>query len=178
MNRDLGVRYAATVATLVSVAAVAGSALVVAVPQWRGSRGIVAGGSSYAVGEQIDVPARLYDSMPLTVLFFTRSGCSACQTAKRAFADLVAEVRRRPTVGVAMVIDQGTEADERQYLQEVGLDNRHLASVQLKSLRLQRVPMMVLVDRHGIIRYSREGPPSPLDHQEILLIAGMPDAGR
>ncbi len=179
MNRDLRVRHAATTATLVCVAVVAGSVLAVAVPQWRGALGIgPSGGSSYAVGEQIDVPSRVYDSTPLTLLFFTRSSCSACQAARPAFADLVAEARRRPTVGVAMVIDDGTQADERQYLQALGLEDRHVVAIQLKSLRLQRVPMTVLVDRRGIILYSREGPPSRLDHQEILQIAGMPDAGR
>ena len=115
MNRDLKVRRAATAATMVCVAVVAGSVLALAVPEWRRAIGIAAPeAAAYTTGDRIDVTPSLYDSVPLTLFLFTRSDCSGCQTAKPALAGLVGTLREHPDVRATMIVREGTEANERQ----------------------------------------------------------------
>ncbi|HYN06816.1 MAG TPA: hypothetical protein VES67_05465 [Vicinamibacterales bacterium] len=168
-------RRAATAATIVCVAVVAGSVLLLAVPEWRRALGMAApDGAAYALGDRIDVPTALYDSAPLTLLLFSRAGCGACQTAKPVLVSLVAALHDRKDVRVLLVVSEGTEAEERQYLQELGLGGDRLAGVNFAALRLQHVPTTVLVDRRGNVRYSLEGAPSLLDQGELLRIAASP----
>ena len=140
-----------------------------AVPGWRRALGLVVpDGAGYAVGDRIDVPVSLYESAPVTLLVFTRSGCGTCQRAKSAMATLAAALRDRATVRVTMVVADGTQADERKYLHDIGLTDGHLAGVDFRALRLQRVPTTVLVDRTGRVLYSLEG---VLD----AAVVGVPD---
>lgn len=179
MDRDLKMRRTATAATILCVAVVAGSVLLVAVPEWRRALGIGAADQpAYAVGDRIDVPPKLYDSAPLTLLLFARSECSGCQSAKPAFAGLVSALREHDTVRVILTVAEGTEPGERQYLHDLGLDNSRLATLDFGRLVLRRVPAMVLVDRTGTVRYSLEGPPSVLDQAEILRIAASSNTVR
>ena len=179
MERDLLLRRAATAATILCVAVVAGSVLVVAVPEWRRAFRIAEPeGPAYAVGGRIDVPQAAYGSAPLTLLLFARSGCGACQTSKPAFASLIAGLRDNSAVRVALIVREGTQAGEREYVRDLGLEEDGLVGVDFSALRLQRVPTTVLVDRQGEVRYILEGPPSVLDQGEILRIAASPHAVR
>jgi len=123
------------------------------------------------VGERIDLPATIHESFPLTLLLFTRAGCGACQTAQPAFASLVGGLRDRSSIRTLMIVREGTEPEEREYLRAIGLDEDRLIGVDFRNLRLRRVPTMVLVDRHGEVRYSLEGVPTALNQEELLRIA-------
>jgi hypothetical protein len=79
---------------------------------------------------------------------------------------------------VMVLVSEGTEAEERPYLRELGLGDDRLAGVNFTALRLQHVPTTVLVDRRGEVRYSLEGTPSVLDQGELLRIAASPHAVR
>ena len=172
MERDLLIRRAATAATIACVAVVAGSVLALAVPKWRRALGMApADKRAYAVGDRVDVARTIYASAPLTLLLFSRSECSACQGAKPALASLLAGLRNHPAVDVRLVVSEGTQADERRYLHELGLAEDCLAGADFSALRLQRVPTAVLVDRQGEVRYSVEGPPTGLDQAELVRIA-------
>jgi hypothetical protein len=177
--KDLLIRRAATAVTIICVAVVGGSVLLLAVPEWRRALGMAAPeGPAYAVSGRIDVPTAVYDSAPLTLLLFTRTGCGACQTAKPALISLISALRGREDVRVMMLVSEGTEAEERPYLHELGLGDDRLAGVNFAALRVQHVPTTVLVDRRGEVRYSLEGAPSVLDQGELLRIAASPHAVR
>ena len=143
---DLFLRRAATAVTIGCVAVVAGSALLMAVPALRQRWGHSPAPSlAYAVGDRIDLPAAIHSSSPLTLLLFTRTGCGGCQAAKSAFVSLVAALRETPSVRTLMIVREGSEREEREYLRAIGLDEDRLVGVDFRNLRLRRVPTMVLV---------------------------------
>jgi hypothetical protein len=179
VRRDLLARRTATIVISTCVAIVAASVFVLAVPGWRRALGLVAAdGAVYGVGDRIDVPVSLYDSAPITLLVFTRSSCGICQRARPALATLAIALRDHATVGVRMVVADGTQADERKYLHDIGLTDSHLAALDFRTLRLQRVPTTVLVDRSGQVLYSLEGEPSASDRMELLRLAAARDVYR
>ena len=179
MQRDLLARRTATIVICTCAAIVASSVFALAVPGWRRALGLVVpDGAGYAVGDRIDVPVSLYESAPVTLLVFTRSGCGTCQRAKSAMATLAAALRDRATVRVTMVVADGTQADERKYLHDIGLTDGHLAGVDFRALRLQRVPTTVLVDRTGRVLYSLEGEPAASDQTALLRLVAARDISR
>jgi thiol-disulfide isomerase/thioredoxin len=176
---ELVTKRAATIVIGTCGAIVAGSALVLALPGWRLALGLgTADQPAYALGQRVDVPAGLYDAAPLTLLIFARSSCPACERAKPAFAVLAASLRDRAAVRVTMVVDEGQQAGEREYLRDVGLPEDRLAAVDFRALRLRRIPTTVLVDRDGRVLYSQEGEPSALDAAELLRMVSLTDARR
>lgn len=161
------------------MAIVAGSVLVLALPGWRRALGFpVLDKPAYAAGERVDVPARVYDSTPFTVLVFTRSSCGACDRARPVVGGLVAALRDRPSVRLTMIVDENTQAVEQQYLRDVGLAEDRLAAADFRTLRLRRVPTTLLVDREGRVLHAHEGELSALDAAELLRMATSVDAVR
>jgi hypothetical protein len=179
VHRDLVLRRAATTVTIACVSVVAVSALVIAVPALRQRWGAEASTRpAYVVGDQIDLPARIHDASPLTLLIFSRAGCGACQTAKPALTSLIAKLHDHPAVRALMIVREGSEPAEREYLHEIGLDDSRLVAVDFTSLRLVRVPTLVLVDRGGAVRYSLEGVTTAVEQEALIRIAASLDAGR
>jgi len=179
VQADRLLRRAATAVTIGCVMVVAGSALVMAVPALRDRWGqSPPGNAGYRVGERIDLPATTHESFPLTLLLFTRTGCGACQAAKPALASLVAGLRDRPSIRTLMIVREGSEPEEREYIRAIGLDEDRLVGVDFRNLRLRRVPTMVLVDRDGKVRYSLEGAPTAPKQEELIRIATSVDVGR
>src|SRR5580704_15593322 len=82
--------------------------------------------ASYAVGDRIDVPANLYDSSSATLLVFARSTCSACEAAKPTFATLTAELGRKSSTHVLMIIGTAQAPEELAYAKALGLDETQL----------------------------------------------------
>ena len=161
------------------MAIVAGSVFALAVPGWRRALGLMASdGAVYGVGDRIDVPVSLYDSASVTLLVFTRSSCGICQRARPALATLAIALRDHAAVGVRMVVAEGTQADERKYLHDIGLTDSHLAAVDFRTLRLQRLPTTVLVDRTGRVLYALEGEPTASDRMQLLQLAAARDVHR
>jgi hypothetical protein len=179
VRSDPLLRRVATAVTIGCVTVVAGSALVMAVPalrqRWSQSPSTSA---AYKVGERIDLPPTIHESSPWTVLLFTRAGCGACQTAKPAFASMIDGLRDKSSVRALMVVREGSEAEERDYLRAIGLGDDRLIGVDFRNLRLRRVPTMLLVDRRGEVRYSVEGAPTLLDQAEMIRLTRSLDVLR
>jgi thiol-disulfide isomerase/thioredoxin len=114
------------------------------------------------------VPATVYESSPYTVVLFARSSCGACKSAKPLFKKLVANIERRSSARVVMIAPMANRQDEVTYAKELGLDETQLLQLDLKDLRLRRVPTVVLLDQRGIVRYTREGAPLAADQEEFL----------
>lgn len=178
VKRDLWARRAATTVSIACVTVVAVSALVMAVPALRQRWGYTFAVPVYAVGDRIDLPATIYGASPLTLLIFSRAGCGACQTAKSALTSLIARLQEQASVGTVMLVRDGSESAEREYLREIGLDDSRLVTVNFASLRVARVPTLVLVDRRGEVRYTLEGVPTAGEQDALIRIAASADRGR
>lgn len=179
MRGDFFLSRAAVTVTLACVTVVAGSALVLAVPALRQRLNHTpAEGPAYVVGERIDLPPTIHEASPLTLLLFSRAGCGSCQAAKPALASLVDRLADRPGVRTLLIARAGAEQEEREYLRDIGLDEGRLVGVDFSTLRLRRVPTIVLVDRRGEVRYSLEGIPTAVEQDALIRIAASLDIGR
>jgi hypothetical protein len=178
VKRELRVRRAATTVSIACVTVVAVSALASAVPALRQRWGYASAVPVYAVGDRIDLPATIYGASPLTLLIFSRAGCGACQTAKSALTRLLARLQEQPAVGALMLVREGSESAEREYLREIGLDDRRLIAVNFAALRVGRVPTLVLVNRRGEVQYSLEGIPTAIEQEALIRVAASLDTGR
>jgi thiol-disulfide isomerase/thioredoxin len=161
----------ATGVTIGCAALVAITIAALAFPAVRSWLGVSSARStSYSVGQQIDVPASLYDTSAATLLIFARSTCGVCQSAKPVFAALAAELRALPQARV-LVLASNTSGDERVYVRDLGLQDTQLVTMSFGGLRLKVVPTLVLVNRRGAVEYTAEGVPSAVQQRELLVAA-------
>jgi hypothetical protein len=91
---------------------------------------------------------------------------------------LIARLQEQPAVGTLMVVREGSESAEREYLREIGLDDSRLVAVDFATLRVARVPTVVLVDRRGEVRYTLEGIPTAGEQDALIRIASSLDRSR
>jgi hypothetical protein len=122
---------------------------------------------AYVAGQTIDVPSRLYDASPRTLLLFVRANCSACQTAKPAFASLVAEARGRG-MPVWLVASGALTDEEGAYAASIGLEADRRMTMPLAGLRLQVVPTLVVVGHSGEVVYAAEGVPTDTVRRDVI----------
>jgi thiol-disulfide isomerase/thioredoxin len=127
--------------------------------------------TSYTVGERVDVPASVYESSRVTLLIFARSTCSACQSAKPAFAAIAMQVDAIPEAGVRVVTSSSGGRDERAYARDLGLTDTQFVTISFDGLRLKVVPTVILVDQRGVVRFTSEGVPSAAQRDELLAAA-------
>ena len=155
---------AAVVCTL-TVAVTTAAAFAPAIRTWAGwrSRAEV----SYPVGRGTDVPPATYAGAPFTLLIFARSDCGVCEQVKPWLAAAVAAAGREPSVRVVVLATGAHAADDVRFAGELGVDPDHVVSVAGTGLRVNIVPTVVLVDRHGLVRYSQEGAPRTDQGQTI-----------
>jgi thiol-disulfide isomerase/thioredoxin len=160
----LGVAVAVVCATALTVTAVA-----IAMPSVRSSLGFAPPppAPSYAAGQPADFPASLFQQAPHTLAIFFRSDCGACARMKPFLARLAAR-DDAATVRVVAVTSLGTRADALAFAKQIGLGESHLVIMDLGSLRLKRVPTVVLMDRSGAIQTALEGIPSSQEEEKLL----------
>jgi thiol-disulfide isomerase/thioredoxin len=160
----LGVAVAVVCATALTVTAVA-----VAMPSVRASLGFAPPppAPSYVAGQQADFPATLYQQSPHTLAIFFRSDCGACARMKPFLARLAAR-DDEATVRVVAVTGAGNGADALVFAKQIGLGESHLVTMDLKGLRLSRVPTVVLMDRSGVIQTALEGIPTSQEEEKLL----------
>jgi len=169
---DKLVRRLATGATIVCVALVAVTVLALASPSVRTRLGFRSGRpASYLTGQQVDLPAPVWETSPVTLLIFARSTCSACQRAQSAFTTLVARLAAMPEARVLVVANSRGAHDEAGYARNLGLDDGHLVTVDYGGLRLGVVPTLILVDRRGVVRFASEGVPSTEQLNDLVAAA-------
>ena len=160
----LGVAVAVVCATALTVTAVA-----VAMPSVRSSLGFAPRppAPSYVAGQTADFPASLFDQAPHTLAIFFRSDCGACARMKPFLARLAAR-DDEATLHVVAVTDGGNRADAFAFARQIGLSESHLVTIDLKRLRLSRVPTVVLMDQSGAIQTAFEGIPSSQEEEKLL----------
>jgi hypothetical protein len=143
---------AAAVASLVLVAV---TAIVLARPGLRDAVGL-GPAAAYAAHSRIDVPPEAYQASPYTVVIFARSTCAVCRSAVPFLTTLVREAAAH---GVAARLISGTPdaRDEVAFAETFGLGGGAIVGADFRSLRVKRVPTIVLVDRDGVIHSAREG---------------------
>jgi hypothetical protein len=125
---------------------------------WLGAGDPVA----YDEGDRIDVPSPLYARSDVTALLFVRSNCAVCQDTKPLYAEVIRELRTLPGAAILAVIRRPVQGEDTAYAAELGLDATEYAAIDFTSLRLRRVPTLVIVDRTGRIVHAWEGaPPVP-----------------
>lgn len=170
MTGDVFIRRVAAGLAGCCLALLIGTAAVVAVPSLR-ERFSAAPVAAYQVGQSIDVPAALYRSSRRTVFVFSRADCAACQRSKLSTAELVATLRRQPAVQAVMVVGEGKAEAELRFAADLGLDEGHVAQIDLSALRLQHVPTFLLTDESGKILHVIDGVLTEEGRQSLLRAA-------
>ena len=158
----------ARVAIALAVAALAvvgATAVLVARPDLRARLGMTSG--AYAVDHVIDLPQSIYGSSSYTLVIFARSTCEVCQRSAGFLRRLAAETAAAGGA-VRLVASAPVAEGELVFARALGLADSQVAAVDLKTLRLERVPTIVLVDRRGAIHYAREGA-VPASEQENFI---------
>lgn len=152
---------AAASLVLVTVTAVA-----VASPSVRHAVGF-GSAPAYATHGRIDVPSAIYESSPHTLVVFARSTCTVCQRSVPFLAQLVREAARAG-VQVRLLSSAPLTSDELAYARALGLDPTQVVATDWKTLRVKRVPTLVLVNQRGEIDYAREGSVPALEQEDLL----------
>ncbi len=165
----------ATVGLGVCLLAFVGASALVLSPEVRNRLGVGGGPpDAYAVGDRIGVSPDIYTGAPLTLLVFGRSTCSACEASVAAYHEAVNIARQRniPAWFLTPLIDLDPE---RIFAQRLGIDVQRVLHVSPASARLQTVPALILVNRHGIVQHVWMSRPDESRRLEILRTLG--DAG-
>jgi hypothetical protein len=138
------------------------------VPSLRATFGFSAAAApAYALGEQIDVPAEVYAASSATVLIFARSTCGACQRAQPEFTALISRLRSERSTDVRLMTTGAGRSEEASYARAIGLTDREL-SVADARVRVRIVPSLVVVDRHGVIKFFSEGIPTRPQQEAVV----------
>jgi thioredoxin-related protein len=158
----------ARVAIALAVAAVAivgATAILIARPDLRARFGLAR--EAYAVDQVVDVPHAIYDSSSYTLLIFARSTCEVCQRSAGFLRRLAGETAVAGGT-VRLVSSTPVVESELAFARGLGLVDGQVAPVDLRTLRLRRVPTIVLVDRHGAIHYALEGAVPASDQEDVI----------
>ena len=124
--------------------------------------------SGYRVGQTIDVPPEVYRDRSHTVVVFARSSCSASQRMKPLIARLADEFAESASAGVVLMTPAVNAADEAAFAGEVGVAPRHHFIRDLTTLKVARVPTVVVVDRRGRVEFVHSGQPTTADDEAAL----------
>jgi hypothetical protein len=173
MNRTGLVGRASLIISWCAVTVVVMSVLLLQMPRLASWLGAGPDPVAYDRGDRIDLPPELYAASDFTALLFVRSDCVVCQETKTLYAEVVRELKTVPGAGILAVIGAPRRDDDTSYAEELGLDATESASVEFTSLRLRRVPTLVIVDRAGSIIRSWEGAP-PLAEQHDFAASVRP----
>jgi hypothetical protein len=155
----------ATIVIGLCVATVVGTASLLLVP---GARNWLAGQQRYSIGDRVDLPDTLSDRGLISLLVFSRHDCGACQEARPALADLVRAVRADPSVRIRLVTG-ATHADENlEFAEMIGVRPDERLPVDWDLVRVDRVPLVLVVDRGGVVQYVHQGAPTLADVEAAI----------
>jgi len=160
----LGVAVAVVCATVVTVTAVA-----MAMPSVRTSLGLGPAPEkpSYVAGQAVDFSSDVFGQASHTLAIFFRSDCGACERMKPYLARLTSRSSGL-TLRVVAVTGITNSLDSLSFAKGIGLDESRLITMDLTTLRLKRVPTIMLIDRAGRIEIALEGIPSAQDEESLL----------
>ena len=144
--------------------------LVGMVPTWRSS--VVAAAiplASYRVGDAIDIDPALYAGRDRTVVVFADASCSASQ---RSLAALTTLVRTASNFESGVVLLMGgapeTAPANQVFASVVGIRGADVHTLDLKRLRLRRVPAIAVVNRSGVLLAYHEGRLGAVDADALM----------
>ncbi len=122
---------------------------------------------AYVVGERIDVDPQLYANTPHTLLVFARSTCPACQKSQAAYAEFVrlAALARIPA---KLVTTELTRDPEVAFASTMGIPEEGVVQTPPKTLRVTRVPLLILIDSTGVIQHLWPSIPDESQKADIL----------
>lgn len=160
----LGVAVAVICATAVTVTAVA-----LAMPSVRTTLGLrpAAPKASYAPGQTLDLPRTVFQEAPHTLVIFFRPDCGACERLK-PFLNRLA-VRSDPaSLRVVAVTGAPNRPAAVDFVKQIGLDESHLVTMDLRTVRVSQVPTLVLVDHTGTVEAAIQGIPTSQEEGDLL----------
>lgn len=163
---DVFLCRAATLVAISCVVIVAGTAVILARPDLR-ARVYLAPATSYPVGSSLDLPRDTIRPGIRTVVIFGRSSCQAC-VASKALHQQVAAAARATSSQVLWVSTAPDDKAEMLHGLELGLNRDEVRVLPAQSLRLMRVPTIVIVDTKGIVMGSWEGTVPTDEHEKLL----------
>jgi thiol-disulfide isomerase/thioredoxin len=168
MSADRAARIVATAAIVTCAIVVGGTVLILVTPAARAAvSDAFEGGQPYETGRPIDLsPAAFQPSSPTTV-FFVRSSCGACREAVPIFQTLVREIAGHPSWRALVVTDR-RDRNAATYAELLGARQADVIQVDFATLRLRRVPTVVVVDGSGLVRFAHEGPPDPSGESTLV----------
>lgn len=169
MKLDLVLGRLSVAVAVVCATAVTATAVAMAMPSVRSSLGIgpAPARPSYVAGQTSDLSAEVYGQATQTVVMFFRSDCGACERMKPYLARLASR-NRGNDLRVVAVTGVANSLDSLAFAKEIGVDKSRLITVDLATLRLRRVPTIMLIDRTGQIEVALEGIPSAQDEESLL----------
>jgi hypothetical protein len=113
--------------------------------------------ATYRSGEQIDLSPDAFDAKPYTLLVFARQGCAACDQSKPLLTTFIREALALPNTGVALITSSDYRRQGVQLAEELGLSSAEVVPVDTARIKIQRLPALAWVDRHGEILKFHEG---------------------
>lgn len=171
-GRERLIRSGALVVVALAAVVLVGTAALLAsttMREWLGVGG-TAPKPAYAVEDSIDVPAELFDGAPFTVLVFANHTCGACRNSASEFSALVGELAARSVPSLLVTGNAPSVAGE-EFARQAGFLPTDVRHIELRNLRIERVPLIVVVDQSGTVRLVKEGILQATDRSEILAAA-------
>ena len=150
-----------------AVTIVALTVLALQTPRLASWLGVRPDAIAYDIGGPIDLPPRFFAASDVTALLFVRANCAVCQETKAMYADVVRAVKATPGARVLAVIGVPVRPEDAAYASELGLGATEQMPVDLASLRLRRVPTLIIVNRDGLIIRSWEGAPAMSERHDF-----------
>ena len=150
---------------LVTVAVVTG--WLVFSPRLRLLVGLETSSTGYEVGQQIDVPSKVYAGYRTTVIVFSRSTCPGCRRAKPLLARIGTRLQHSSTARMAIVTAVEHTEDEIQYAADLGIARNAMFRVNPYDVRAAMTPTVVVVNQNGRVVFVRQGPLEDRDEDTI-----------
>ena len=131
--------------------------------------------AAYLPGQQVDLPASVYNGARRTLVIIGRAGCSACQRAAPEYARLARYLKTSGHDVRTVLVTAVTDLDrERGFAEQLGVSAHHLAD--LSALRVRVVPTVLVLDSHGTVLLAQES--QTADADRLLEAIAQPGAGR
>lgn len=123
--------------------------------------------TGFTIGEQSHLRPEWYVDGDYSVLVFATENCDACRRSRTFHTELIntaATVRTNQ----AHVLLTSPADDEERFAAELGLAGNRVKKVDVTGTPVRKVPTIVIVDQHGIVREIKEGVLSESEQHALL----------
>jgi hypothetical protein len=119
----------------------------------------------YRTARDLGLAAGLYAHTPLSIVLVASADCPAFQRSIEGLRAIFAGAGN--TVGVSLVSDREIRSD---VLGAIGLPAQAVHVYERSALAVRVVPTLLVLDREGNVRFTREGEPRATDQEEIARV--------